>query len=294
MFSGGLRWPLRRGYLTLKESRPTHWKALLFRKFILCQKSISEILAICSSDSAAIRVQCYSFLTCAWLTCKTFSYLRTILLVFKMGDTFTTSKESTLPAKSLYSNGWTLFLRYLVKVTPGTGWGWQDYLSSRQPTYLDAPLLQILMWTWRLPLHLENGHTSHPQVHSLCHTFRLHFSKVTTSELFLFFLFLSSPYKPNRQIFGRIPRRWLLPKCLWAYEDRVRMGKEGDSGWNTDVSLQAGRSLLPGDSYIWKSESAWIIKQGQWRSPFPGRGEVFLPWGISAFSSDVSSGKSVV
>lgn len=45
-----------------------------------------------------------------------------------------------------------------------------------------------------------------------------------------------------------------LTLCI-EYENRLRMGKEGENGWNTDVSLLAGHSLLPGDSYIWKSES---------------------------------------
>jgi hypothetical protein len=152
-------------------------------------------------------------------------------------------------------------------------------ISPVQPTYQDVPLLQILMWTWRLLLHLENGHTSHPQVHSLSHTFPLRFSKVTISMLWLpELLFFFFSYKPKRLVFGRATGDHFF---LTAREHmRARWGwacKEGVDGIQTDVSLPpAGQCLLLSDSYIWKSESAWIIMWEHWKSPFLGRGVFYL------------------
>lgn len=51
----------------------------------------------------------------------------------------------------------------------------QVTIHPGQPTYPGAPLPQILMWTWRLLLRLENGRTSHPRVHSSLHTSPLSF-----------------------------------------------------------------------------------------------------------------------
>lgn len=115
---------------------------------------------------------------------------------------------------------------------------------------------------------------------------------VTLPAVSFFFFFFPPPTKPTGWPSAE-SREWLLPKYLWAGEIRVRMGRGGEWMKYRCVVPFGRHSLLPGDSYIWKSESSWIIIKEPWRSPFLGRGD-FLPWGISAFSSDVSNVKLVV
>lgn len=163
------------------------------------------------------------------------------------------------------------FQRTLSQVTltilnNSLGLDWGGWICGQtRTTHPDVPLLQILMWTWRLLLQLANGYTSQPRVHSLSHTSPLHFSKATISMLWLclsFSLPLQQACLWQRHRDGSL----LLPGCT---DSKVRMGGTNRGGC---VTPSTGQRLLLSDSYIWKSESTWVIMWGHWRSPFPQRG----------------------
>lgn len=165
------------------------------------------------------------------------------------------------------------------------------HIGLVQPTHQGVPLLQILRWTWRPLLHRERCHTSHPPVRSSFHRSPRSFLKASILCLSFSFFFKFSCDFVWVFLFFLIQQDcgWQKHRghfCLTAGEhSRVRQGcveKAGTEGGS--VTPWTGQSLLPSDSYIWKSGSASTSCEKTGGVHFLGG--VTSPGGISILGSD--------